>query len=295
MQRLLEPGQVELLEETRRIVAGRPMYNRALRNRARGWYLEVDWRDPFPRFAVVRAAARPGARRFGPYRGSAAPERVARLLERAFGLRGCAGRIVPDPAGSACLAHGIGICAAPCIRAIGLMEYRERVEAATRALADPAFARALRAGLERERTVASASLAYEIASERQRRIRWFDELEAERAGLERPWVERSWLVALPHARPGHSVLIGVARGRVLPARAVEWGDPNAVTVVADACYSTRLAELRTSTVLEPGELVASLIVSGWLMDGAPGGMALDLDRTSDAELARRLAACPPSR
>ena len=101
------------LEEARRIVATRPRYNRALRNRARGWYLEIDWRDPFPRLRVVRAPRRPGARHFGPYRGRGTPERVARLLERVFGLRSCAGRLRPDPEGSPCLAHGIGLCTAP--------------------------------------------------------------------------------------------------------------------------------------------------------------------------------------
>ena len=44
---------------------------------------------------------------FGPYRGRATPERVARLIERAFGLRSCCGRVLPDPAGSPCLAHEI--------------------------------------------------------------------------------------------------------------------------------------------------------------------------------------------
>jgi hypothetical protein len=36
-------------------------------------------------------------------------------------------------------------------------------------------------------------------------------------------------------------------------------------------------------------------VSGWLMDGAPGGLVLDLDRLTDAEVATRLAADPPTR
>lgn len=283
------------LEEARRIVSARPVYNRALRNRARGWYLEIDWRDPFPRLAVVRAPRRPGARHFGPYRGRAAPERVARLLERAFGLRSCAGRVRPDPAGSPCLAHGIGLCAAPCIAAIGLMEYRARVESAARALADPRYARALRMRLEGERSAASDALAYEQAADHQRRMAWLDELEEERAALERPWVERSWMVALPHARPGRSVLIGVVRGRVLPGREVDWTEPSWDAAVADACYAARVAELACASVLEPAELVASLIVSGWLMDGAPGGVALDLDRLSDAEVGRRLATDPPTR
>jgi excinuclease UvrABC nuclease subunit len=282
------------LEEARRIVAGRPVYNRALRNRARGWYLEIDWRDPFPRLSVVRIPRRPGARHFGPYRGRGAPERVARLLERAFGLRSCAGRVTPDPDASPCLAYGIGLCAAPCIGAIGLTEYRERVEAAARALADPAYALALRARLEDERSSASEALAFEQAAARQRRIGWLDELESERAGLERPWIERSWMVALPHARPGHSVLIGFVRGRVLPAREVDWEEEKRDADVADACYAARVAELRAEAVLEPAELALSLIVSGWLMDGAPGGVALDLDRLSDAEVAGRLAADPPT-
>jgi excinuclease UvrABC nuclease subunit len=283
------------LEEACRIVSARPVYNRALRNRARGWYLEIDWRDPFPRLAVVRAPRRPGARHFGPYRGRAAPERVARLLERAFGLRSCAGRVRPDPAGSPCLAHGIGLCGAPCIAAIGLTEYRARVEAAARALADPRYARALRTRLEGERSAASDALAYERAADRQRRMAWLDELEEERAALERPWVERSWMVGLPHARPGRSVLIGMVRGRVLPGREVDWAEPSRDAAVADACYAARVAELACASVLEPTELVTSLIVSGWLMDGAPGGIALDLDRLSDAEVARRLAADPPTR
>lgn len=283
------------LEEARRIVAGRPVYNRALRNRARGWYLEIDWRDPFPRVSVVRVPRRPGARHFGPYRGRGAPERVARLLERAFGLRSCAGRVTPDPAASPCLAHGIGLCTAPCIAAIGLSEYRERVESAARALADPAYAVALRTRLEAERATASAGLDYERAAARQRRIGWLDELENERAGLERPWVERSWMLALPHARPGRSVLIAVVRGRVLPAREVGWEDGGRDADVADACYAARVAELRADAVLEPAELALSLIVSGWLMDGSPGGVALDLDRLTDAEVARRLAADPPAR
>lgn len=280
------------LEEARRIVAGRPRYNRALRNRARGWYLEIDWRDPFPRPRVVRAARRRGARLFGPYRGRAAPERVARLIERAFGLRSCCGRILPDPAGSPCLAHEIDQCSAPCIGAVSLSEYREQVENATRALADPAFALSLRARLEAERGVASEALDYEHAALLQRRIGWLDDLEIERGALERPWTERSWMIALPHARPGWSMLIAMVRGRVLEGREAGPDEKDRAVAVADACYGARVAELRVETVLDPAEIVPSLIVSGWLMDGAPGGVVLDLDRLTDAEVGRRLAGFP---
>lgn len=282
------------LDEARRIVATRPVYNRALRNRARGWYLEIDWRDPFPRLRVVRAPRGGGARRFGPYRGRRAPERIGRLLEHAFRLRSCGGRILPDPAASPCLAHGVGLCSAPCIAAVGLSAYRLQVEAAARWLADPRYAIDLRASLVTERAEASGALGFERAGELQRRIDRLDALEEERATLERPWVERSWMIALPHAVARRSVLIAMVRGKVLPAREVDW-DVDDTEAVADACYAARVAELGAPSVLEPSELVPSLIVSGWLMDGAPGGIVLDLDRWSDAEVVTRLEADPPVR
>ncbi|HEU4464784.1 MAG TPA: hypothetical protein VFS53_07055 [Gemmatimonadota bacterium] len=283
------------LDEAHRIVATRPVYNRALRNRARGWYLEIDWRDPFPRLRVVRAPRGGGARRFGPYRGRAAPERIARLLEHTFQLRSCGGRVLPDPDASPCLAHGVGLCSAPCIGAVGLSAYRLQVEAAARWLADPRYAIDVRASLASERDEASGALAFERAGELQRRIDRLDALEEERATLERPWVERSWMISLPHADAGRSILIAMVRGKVLPAREVDWEAGDVRMVAADACYAARVAELRAPAVLEPSELVPSLIVSGWLMDGAPGGMVLDLDRMSDAEVVSRLAADPPVR
>ncbi|MGH7563629.1 MAG: hypothetical protein ACREK5_04305 [Gemmatimonadota bacterium] len=60
-----------------------------------------------------------------------------------------------------------------------------------------------------------------------------------------------------------------------------------------------MAELRLPQISEPGEMVASLIVSGWLLDGTPGGLALDLDGRDEegivAELADRLRALTPAR
>jgi hypothetical protein len=81
---------------------------------------------------------------------------------------------------------------------------------------------------------------------------------------------------------------------VLPVREADW-DREGRAAVADACYAARVAELRAGPLLEPAELVASRIVSGWLTDGAPGGAVFDLDRLEDAEIARRLALAPPTR
>lgn len=82
----------------------------------------------------------------------------------------------------------------------------------------------------------------------------------------------------------------MVRGRVLPLREVGWEEAQRSVAIADACYAARVAELQSEAVLEPAEIVSSLIVSGWLMDGAPGGVVLDLDRLADAEVASCLAA-----
>lgn len=276
------------LEEAERIVAGRPRYNRALKNRSRGWYLEIDWRDPFPRVRVTRSIRAARARYFGPYRGRALPERIARNVERVFRLRSCAGRILPDLEGSACLAHGLDLCTAPCVGATGLDAYREQVERAARALADPAYARELRDRLVARREAASAGLDYEAAARLQRRIGWLDDLEADRQALESPWVAGTWLLALPHSREGWGVVVPFVGGRVGERHAIDRDAAGWTGRVRDACYRARVAALAAEPVLEPAALAPGLIVSGWMLDGAPGGLPIDLERCGEEEAVERL-------
>ena len=302
------------LVEAERIVRGRPRFNRALKNRANGWYLEIDWSKPFPRLRVVRTARKSGARYFGPFRGRRLPAEIAELARKVFRLRTCRGPLRPDAGGSPCLQHGIGLCTAPCIHAAGLNAYRAQVREAERALEDRAFAWEVRGRLEAERDRRAAELDFEAAADLQRRIDWLDEIELRRDALERPWLERSWLIVLPHARPGHRLLLPVARGRVLepreapiPGAGADAGagsgagtggsglaDADAAAAwreaVRDACYAVRIAELRAEPVFPPEELVPSLIVTRWLEEGRPGGQAFDLDRHDADEVAERARA-----
>lgn len=282
------------LEEAERIVADRPAYNRALKNRGRGWYLILDWRDPFPRLVVGRKP-RAGARCFGPYRGRAGPAAIAALVERVFGLRSCAGRLRPDPDGSPCLAYGLDQCGGPCVGEEGLGTYRARADRAERALGDPGYVGEFRARLVAARGRASAARAYERAGRIQRRIEWLDELEARRAELERPWMEGAWMIALPAARADRGVLLAMVGGRVLPRRRVTWDAAGWREAVADACWAARVAALRARPVLEPAEIVPALLVTGWLLDGAPGGLPLDLERFADEQVVERLAVAAPGR
>lgn len=279
------------LVEADRIVGERPRFNRALKNRSRGWYLEVDWGTPFPRLRVTRTAKRTRARYFGPFRGRKLPREIAELARKVFELRSCTGRIRPDADGSPCLQHGIGLCTAPCIGAAGVDAYRSQVRKAVQALDDPDFVDRIRRKLRDDRDALSEAWRFEEAADRQRRIEWLDGLEERRRFLERPWLERSRLLVLPAAREGRRVLVPVALGRVLarreaPSRGPAWRD-----AVRDACYAVRVAELRADTAFPPEEMAPALIVTRWLEEGAPEGVALELDReTGPAEALERLEA-----
>lgn len=285
-------GELEArIAEARGILEHQPPYNRALKSSGRAWYLELDWGVPFPRFRVVQAARRSGARYFGPFRNRALPKRVARLAERVFRLRSCTGRLEPDRNGSACLQHGLGLCTAPCIKGAGLEAYRSQVEECLRALGDGGHAAAVRQRLVDRRDRAAAEWAFERAADLQRRIDWLDELESHRWALERPALDRSWLLVLPDARDGRRLLLPVSRGRVLEGRSAAGpgtGPRRWREAVRDALYAVRVAELRAPAALPARELVPSLIVTRWLESGAEGGVALELDEGEPDRVLRRL-------
>lgn len=271
------------LVEAERIVEQRPRFNRALKNRSRGWYLEVDWGTPFPRLRVTRTAKRRRARYFGPFRGRKLPREIAELARKVFMLRSCTGRLRPDGGGSPCLQRGLGLCTAPCVGDAGVDAYRSQVRKAVRALEDPDYVRRVREKLCRDRDRLSGAWRFEEAADRQRRIGWLDELEERRRHLERPWLDRSRLLVLPAASEGRRVLVPVALGRVLdrreaPAEGRRWRE-----AVEDACYAVRVAELRAGTAFPPEEMAPALLVTRWLEEGAPGGAALELDRETGPE------------
>ncbi len=277
------------LVEARRIVEDRPRFNRALKNRSRGWYLEVDWGTPFPRLRVTRTAKRSRARYFGPFRGRKLPREIAELVRKVFMLRSCTGRIRPDGNGSPCLQRGLGLCTAPCVGDAGVDAYRSQVRKAVRALEDPAYVEDVRRRLCEDRDRLAEAWRFEEAAGRQRRIEWLDELEERRRHLERPWLDRSRLLVLPAADDGRRVLVPVALGRVLERREAPARGPGWRSAVEDACYAVRVAELRSGTAFPPEEMAPAMIVTRWLEDGAPGGRALGLDReTGPQQVIERL-------
>jgi len=275
------------LEEADRIIQQRPPYNKALKRRGAGYYLELRWSEPFPRLRVVRRPRRTGARYVGPFWGRRTPERVKRLVEKIVKLRSCFEPVRPDSALTPCIQHDLGLCTAPCARRVGLDRYRTQAEAAARLLTDATFSWDLQDRVTQRRDAASAKLDFEGAAVQQARLDWLEELEQYRFVLEDEGGDRSWLIALPGAVDGTRVLQPVARGQVLGRRVISWdsGWPDAVE---DACYAIRVAELRVPTVLSPVQSVPSLMVKRWLEEGSPDGVSIDLTRFDTEETIRHL-------
>jgi len=280
-----------LLEEAERIERHRPAFNRALKNRSRGWYIEVDWGQPFPRLRVTGARRRSRAQYLGPFRGRRGPTEAARLVEKVFRLRSCAGAIRPDDDASPCLQHGIDLCSAPCIGLAGVDTYRRQVRAAVRCLTEAGASDAATIRCSMRRDEALKAGAIDLATSWERRIDWLCELESYRAMLERPHVEKSVLIVLPGSEPGEGLLLPVARGRVLARTQVRWIDASWQEEVRRVCYEVRLEELRAESVFAPADLTPSLIVTSWLdRRKADEGHVFDLDRTNAACVTDALAA-----
>ncbi|MEJ2335110.1 MAG: hypothetical protein P8Y26_05685 [Gemmatimonadales bacterium] len=224
------------LLEARAILNHRPRFNRAIKNRWRGWYLEIDQGVPFPRPRVVRTVRSPSARYFGPYAGRFIPLKISRLIEDLFGLRSCAGSIRPDVEGPACLRFEIGTCPAPCIGAEGVNGYRKRVREAIEVLTDVDRARLMRSRLLADSGGMTDGSQTGREPSAWRRLEWLDELETYRSALERP------------------------------------------------SYAVRVRDLRMDSILQPDEMVISLIVRRWLESGAPDGAVYDLGAMTDREV-----------
>lgn len=264
------------LVEAERIVAERPPYNKALKRRGAGWYLELRWNEPFPRLRIVRRPGRAGARYVGPFWGRRLPERIGRLVEKICRLRNCRPPIRPDRANAPCIQHDLGLCSAPCARGVGIDAYRRQAAAAARLLEDGGYAWDLYDRVERRRDAASARLDFEEAAIQQARLEWIEELEECRFAMEDGARERSWLIVLPGVEEGVRVVQPVAAGRVLPRRSIPWAGGAWHEAIEDACYAVRVAELRAPAVLSPGDSVPSAMVRRWLEDGGAEGLVIDL-------------------
>ena len=106
-----------------------PFYNILLKDSKTFAYIKINLKESFPFFEVTRKIKDDGAKYFGPYITGVSAYDVLNLLNIAFPLRKCRGKITHKN-NNACLNYSLGLCKAPCNNMISKEDYKKIVEQA---------------------------------------------------------------------------------------------------------------------------------------------------------------------
>ena len=159
---LLTKTEVEaFLLEASLIKKHRPKYNIRLKDDKSYPYIQLSWKDDFPRLYLSRKVKRDGSLYFGPYTSGGAVFGTIRFLNRLFKIRDCTdhffkGRTRP------CMTHQIGRCTAPCVKLISKEDYRSDAEGAKDFL--KGRSKKLIKDLEKKMLIAAAEEKFEVAA-----------------------------------------------------------------------------------------------------------------------------------
>ncbi len=126
--------------------------------------LAVTLYEEYPRLQVMRGPKRKGVRYFGPYSHAWAIRETLDLLLRVFPARTCSAGVFKraGQVGRPCLLGYIDKCSAPCVGRVSADEHRQIVEDFCDFMAGKTDSMMRR--LEKQMTVASASLEFELAA-----------------------------------------------------------------------------------------------------------------------------------
>ena len=110
---IVVPNEAEALAlENNLIKRYQPYYNILLKDGKSYPYIRIDLKQDFPRLEIVRKLKRDGAKYFGPYFAGVRPVELIKMLNNAYPLRMCNGKL-PRRA-RPCINHDLGLCSAPC-------------------------------------------------------------------------------------------------------------------------------------------------------------------------------------
>jgi len=145
-----------------------PRFNTKLRDDKHYPYVRIDVQNPWPVARVSRRIEKDGARYFGPFPHATSVRQTLDTLSRLFPQILCS-RVITGNDPRACLYYHIKRCPAPCIGAIGNVEYRELVDGMVRFL-DGKNGTVLQ-DLEREMESAAENLEFERAADLRDRLK----------------------------------------------------------------------------------------------------------------------------
>ncbi|MBO7527510.1 MAG: excinuclease ABC subunit UvrC [Clostridia bacterium] len=99
-----------------------PFYNILLKDSKTFAYIKVNTKDDYPYFEVTRKIKNDGSKYFGPYITGVSAKDVLTLLNLAYPVRKCRGKLSKNSK-RACLNYSLGLCVAPCQKYVSKQEY----------------------------------------------------------------------------------------------------------------------------------------------------------------------------
>jgi excinuclease ABC subunit C len=155
-----------LLLEARLVKDIQPRFNVELKDDKSFPYLQIRYREDFPRVEFTRSPRRRGVKLYGPFTSAKSLRYAMRVLQRLFKFRTCSLDISEnDPRWRwfrPCLLHSINQCTAPCNFRVSKEDYRKQIRA-LRLVMEGKKDRLLRE-MEKEMQEASAALLFEKAA-----------------------------------------------------------------------------------------------------------------------------------
>lgn len=125
----LTPSEMDAFAlENNLIKKYQPFYNILLKDSKTFAYIKVNLKEEYPTLEVTRKIKKDGSKYFGPYITGISARDVLTLVNMAFGVRKCKGKLSRNS--RACLNHNIGLCPAPCMKYISKEEYRKIIDSA---------------------------------------------------------------------------------------------------------------------------------------------------------------------
>ncbi len=155
-----------LLLEARLIKDIQPRYNIELKDNKTFPYLQIRYREEFPRVEFTRNPRRRGVRLYGPFTSARGLRYAMQVLQRLFQFRTCALDIKSDDPRwrwfRPCLLHSIRQCTAPCNFRVTREDYRKQIRS-LRLVLEGKKDRLIRE-MDKEMQEASAALQFEKAA-----------------------------------------------------------------------------------------------------------------------------------
>jgi excinuclease ABC subunit C len=155
-----------LLLEARLIKDIQPRFNVDLKDNKSFPYLQIRYREDFPRVEFTRTPRRRGVKLYGPFTSAKSLRAAIQVLQRIFKFRTCSLDIKADDQRwrwfRPCILHNIRQCTAPCNFRVTREEYRKQIRALRLVLAGKKAK--LIAEMEHEMQEASQALQFEKAA-----------------------------------------------------------------------------------------------------------------------------------